>query len=128
MTTVVLACGLKKILIVDDEQLIGWSLMKLFDLYDYEAFYANQPEEAKRLMERESFDLVLTDYKMPSGSGMDLLAEIKQQHPRTKVVMMTAFPSELSREKALLAGADEFITKPFDLEDVFQTAERVIRN
>lgn len=115
-----------RILIVDDECLIRYSLIDVFKQHGYETSFAKCAEDASEQLEKRSFDLVLTDYKMRGRTGLDLVVEIKKKYPKTKVFLMTAFTSQIDKERSLSAGADEFIPKPFDLEKVVQLARKIL--
>src|SRR5688500_20028923 len=71
--------------------------------------------EARSQLLRNSYDLCLTDMRLPDGSGMDLVAEISQKHPNTPVAMITAFGNVEAAVEALKAGAFDFVAKPVDL-------------
>ncbi len=110
----------KRLLIVDDEETLTFSLYQSFIISDkdYEVVTANSGEEALEKIDRGPFDLVLTDIFMPGISGFDLLKTIKQKHPETVVVVMTAYGSEEKREEALELGAGDYFEKPFEMKDV----------
>jgi DNA-binding NtrC family response regulator len=110
----------KRILIVDDEESITFSLYQSFILSenDYEIATANSGEEALNKIAEAPFDLVLTDIFMPGLSGYDLLMTIKRKYPKTHVVVMTAYGSEKRREKAFELGAKEYFEKPFEMKEL----------
>jgi DNA-binding NtrC family response regulator len=106
------------ILVVDDERSIRVGLKGLLTKEGYEVSVAESGDEALRLLGNQSFDLVLTDLRMPGLDGLGLLKRIKEQYPDTLVVMMTAYGSEKIAVEAMKAGALDYIVKPFDNEEV----------
>jgi len=110
----------KRLLIVDDEETLTFSLYQSFIISknDYEVVTANSGEEALEKIAEAPFDLVLTDIFMPGISGFDLLKSIKQNHPQTDVVVMTAYGSEEKKDEAFQLGAKEYFEKPFEMQDI----------
>ncbi|MBI3302386.1 MAG: sigma-54-dependent Fis family transcriptional regulator [Deltaproteobacteria bacterium] len=104
------------ILVVDDERSIRVGLKGLLAKEGHEVSTAESGEEALRLLDSQPFDLVLTDLRMPGLDGIGLLKKIKERHPDTLVVMMTAYGSEKIAVEAMKAGAHDYIVKPFDNE------------
>jgi len=108
-----------KILVVDDEapvrDIVKKGLSKMGG-YDVEA--AQNGLEAIEKMERDVFDLVLTDLKMPEMDGLDLLKTIKGTRPETMVILMTAYGSIETAVEAMKMGANDYITKPVDFNDL----------
>jgi DNA-binding response OmpR family regulator/predicted regulator of Ras-like GTPase activity (Roadblock/LC7/MglB family) len=112
--------AVKKILVVDDEADILWSLKEFLVNKELQAqvVTAASGEEALEKLARERIDLVITDIKMPGMSGLDLLVEIKNRFPYISVIIMTAFPSSEFKREALLKGGMYFIEKPFDIKNL----------
>lgn len=104
----------KKILVVDDEKLIRWSLQKDLSAQGYSVSSAATAGEAQRALENGSYDLVLCDLKLPDFSGLDLLHKIKKGLPDLAVIVITAYGDITSAVDAMKAGASDFITKPFE--------------
>ena len=117
----------KSILIIDDEldmlQLLKRSLEP--DLH-CRIRTAQSGREGLHMLERESFDLVLADIKMPEMDGLELLEWIKRDYPEMTVVMMTAFGGVEIAVEAMRNGAYDFITKPFDLETIHIRLEKAL--
>jgi DNA-binding NtrC family response regulator len=114
-----------KILIVDDEKNIRSSLVTFFRGCGYDVFSAENGTEALELLST-SPDLVLTDYRMAELNGLELLKEIKRRRPDTAVVLMTAFATVENAVAAIKAGAFDYITKPFTLDQIQHLAERAL--
>jgi two-component system, NtrC family, response regulator PilR len=108
-----------RLLIVDDEASLLEFLSLLFRQEGYHTTTAGSVAAARQVLaEGEGFDLLLCDLYMPDGSGMDLLREVRQQHPQTSVIVMTAYTSTGSAIEAMRAGAYDYLSKPFDVEEV----------
>ena len=103
--------------IIDDEQGICVSL-SLALKKDYQVATFNSAAPALERMKSESCDVVLLDLKLKEEDGMEVLRQIKQEHPDVSVIMMTAFGSIGSSVEAIKAGAYTYLTKPLDLEQL----------
>lgn len=106
----------KKLLVVDDETEICEFLKSFFEEREYEVYTANTGEEAIEGVRNLTPQLVLLDVHMPGMDGMNVLKEIKQNHPEIKVIMVTALETREKIEEAMRLGADNYITKPLSLE------------
>jgi two-component system response regulator PilR (NtrC family) len=115
-----------RLLIVDDEQSLVEFLSLLFQGEGYEVDTASSAEEARRELEGRSYDLVLCDILMPDGNGLDLLKEIKGANGNTAVIMMTAYTSTKSAIEAMKLGAYDYISKPFDVEELKVLAQKAL--
>ena len=87
----------------------------------------NNPLEAAELLEQDSFDLILTDLKMPGLDGMELLARAKSRDEDALVLVITAYGSLESAEEAMAKGAFDFITKPFRKEQILLAIDKAMR-
>lgn len=105
----------QKILIVDDEPDIRELLEITLGRMKLETRSARDVSEAREWLGRESFDLCLTDMRLPDGTGLELVQHIQQRYPQLPVAMITAFGSLDTAINALKAGAFDFLTKPVDL-------------
>lgn len=108
----------EKILVVDDEQSMRDILSIMLKREGYHVATASDGEEAIRLVNREIFDLAITDVKMPRLSGLEFLRVIKEVAPQTIVLMITAFASTESAVEAMKEGAYDYLTKPFKVDEV----------
>lgn len=106
------------ILIVEDEETQRSLLGGLLRKEGYTVGEAADGESAAALFQKEIFEIVLLDYKLPDTDGLTLLKKIKEVNPATEVVMITAFGSIENAVGALKAGASEYLTKPVDLDDL----------
>jgi two-component system response regulator AtoC len=104
----------KKILIIDDEKLIRWSLIQKLSEWNFETLEAETCELGKQILESDSPDLVVLDVNLPDKKGTDFLEEIKGQWPEIPVIMITAYGSIDDAVTAMRRGAYDFITKPIN--------------
>ncbi len=109
---------MEKILIVDDERSMRDVLSIMLKRAGYGVTIATDAEEAIGEINKEIFDLVITDLKMPKGSGLDVLKAVKAASPETMVLVVTAFASTESAVEAMKQGAYDFLTKPFQVDEV----------
>ena len=110
-----------RLLVVDDETSIVDFLALLFEEEGYSVETAHSTTEARQVLGRKTFDLVLCDVLMPDGSGLDLLREVKatsDSQAVPAVVMMTAYTSTKTAIEAMKAGAADYVSKPFDVEEL----------
>ena len=114
----------ENVLIVDDEKLIRWSMKQKLESWNYQVSEAEDIQEALRKIGQELPDLVTLDIKLPDGSGIELLKEIKESHPALPVIMITAFGVVDVAVQALKLGAYDFIEKPIN----FEKLENIVRN
>ena len=108
----------QKILVVDDEQLIRWSLEQNLKKQGYEVFSAGSGEDALRIVREESPDLVLQDIQLPGISGLEVLEKIKEHDEEIIVIMVTALGVLETAVKAMRLGAHDYINKPFNLDEL----------
>ena len=104
------------ILVIDDEGGIRESLEVLLSLEGYSVKTVPDGEQGLRMLEMESFDLILLDLALPGQSGLDLLPQIKERQPETPVIMITAYGTVDNVVEAIRAGAENFVQKPWDNE------------
>ncbi len=115
---------MEKILVVDDEKGMRDFLALVLKKEGYFVAVASDGEEALKILQKDIFDLVITDVKMPKLSGIDVLKAVKETASETLVIMITAFASTETAIEALKEGAYDYITKPFQIEEV----KLIIRN
>jgi two-component system response regulator AtoC len=114
----------RNLLIVDDDRAMRELLVSLFAEQGYEVCEASCSAEALKLASDTEFDAVLSDIKMPGGSGIEMMGKLREMRPATPVVLMTAFGSIDSAVEALRAGAVDYITKPFEPDAVLLPVAR----
>ena len=116
----------QKILIVDDEPMIRRLLHVKLSRQGYHCEEAGNAIEALDKMTTYTADLIMLDMKMPGMSGMDLLAELKATYPNTAVIMATAVAEANLAIQCMSLGADDYITKPFNLDEVVLNVEKTL--
>lgn len=112
----------KRILVADDEAGLRSLLAKMLKKAGYEVTAVENGMEASLQIEREAFDLVLTDYAMPNIDGLELLRRIKAKHPSLPVIVISG---EGPVAEILKSGALTFIEKPFNMKDVLTLVQSV---
>ena len=115
---------MQKILVVDDEKSMRDFLSIVLKREGYYVSTAEDGEIARQSLEKEIFDLVITDMKMPRGNGIELLKVVKELSKETVVLVITAFASTETAIEAMRQGAYDYLTKPFQIEEV----KHIIRN
>jgi len=116
----------RRLLIVDDEQSLLDFLEILFRDEGYEVVTADSVAAAREVLQRSTPDLVLCDILMPDGNGLDLLEEIKGRKDSPPVLMMTAYTSTRSAIEAMKLGAYDYVSKPFDNDELKVLVEKAL--
>ncbi|MCU0256430.1 MAG: sigma-54 dependent transcriptional regulator [Vicinamibacterales bacterium] len=107
-----------RILIADDERSMRELLSIVLKREGYEVVVAESGSQAVAALERHGFDLVISDLKMPDMSGVDVLRAAKQVDPELSAIVITAFASTETAVEALRLGASDYLTKPFDVDEL----------
>src|ERR1700746_2743324 len=115
-----------KILIIDDERLVRWSLRQKCEEWGYQVVEAASGEPGLRLAQHESPELVLLDVSMPDINGIQVLEQIKKAQDSPPVIMITADPQLDDVKTALKLGAYDFIGKPLDFEELRVTIQNAL--
>ncbi|MCK4351118.1 MAG: sigma-54-dependent Fis family transcriptional regulator, partial [Candidatus Krumholzibacteria bacterium] len=108
----------RKILIIDDEKAIRWSLGEAFKNEGYEIEEAENGKKGIKLFQKDPADLVLLDLKLPDTDGISVLKKLKAEEENVQVIMMTAYGEVETAVEALKGGAYDFLLKPFQLEKI----------
>ena len=114
------------ILVVDDEDALRTVLSSELTNEGYDVRTAADGDEAITELDKAKYDLVLLDIKMPRMNGFEVLKYIREKHGKTKVVMLTGFADLKNAIESKKLGADDFVSKPYDLVDLLTTIERVL--
>lgn len=114
------------ILIVEDEPSIRQSFTLILNAAGQHVKTAKDAYEGLKILEKEQFDLIFHDYKLPGMDGLDALKIIKEKYPDINVVIETAYVSEAVYNKAFELGAFDYLSLPFNMEDVYKIVERVM--
>jgi CheY-like chemotaxis protein len=116
--------GEKRVLVVDDEEKVVFFLRESLEElgHDFTISAAKSADEALEKIEQQPYDLVISDLRMPGTDGLDLLREIKERSPDTRLVLMTAYGSDKVEADAQSLQVFEYITKPFHVSDLIDIA------
>ena len=117
----------EKILVTDDEEGVRRLLKQIFLDEGYQVITAADGEEALRKLAEESPQVMTLDIKMPGMSGMEVLARLSDEQPDVCLIMVTAVNDVSSAVEAMKQGALDYITKPFDPDEVLQKVRRAIQ-
>ena len=117
---------MKQVLIVDDEKITLRALREEFSNAGYAVTAVTDGEAASNLIPRQHFDLILLDMQLPGKTGLEVLKECHAQSPETIVIMITAFASVENAVTAMRAGASDYITKPYDIDDMLAKVEKLL--
>lgn len=117
---------MKPVWIVDDDQSIRWVLEKALAREKLECRSFSDPNEVLDALEKSAPQVIISDIRMPKGSGINLLQQIKAEHPEIPVIIMTAYSDLDSAVASFQGGAFEYITKPFDIGDAIEIVHRAI--
>jgi DNA-binding NtrC family response regulator len=117
---------MEKLLVVDDMKSILDLLSVVFQKEGYQVKTSTSAAKVFELIEKEDFDLVISDIRMPEVNGMDLLKYLREHRPDIPVVMITAYGSLKQAVEALKMGAVDYIVKPFDVEELKITVAQAL--
>jgi two-component system, NtrC family, response regulator AtoC len=123
-----LADSVRTILVVDDEAEIRALLTDLLKDAGYKSRHAKTGAEAIAAVAKQMPDLVMMDIKLPDQDGLAVLRQLKREHPDLEVIVMTAFGGSSSAIKAMENGAYDYVTKPFEMDDLLATLKRVFEH
>lgn len=117
---------MKPIWIIDDDKSIRWVFEKALARTDMEFKTFSSVPEAMNALNKETPQVVVSDIRMPGGSGLDFLQEIKKQLPDVPVIIMTAYSDLESAVAAFQGGAFEYLAKPFDVDQAIEVIRRAV--
>ncbi|NOZ68545.1 MAG: sigma-54-dependent Fis family transcriptional regulator [Deferribacteres bacterium] len=115
----------KKILVIDDEAIVRRSCERTLQPEGFDTKVSASGKEGIELLEKEPFDLVLLDLKMPDMDGIEVLKKIKAAWPETKVVIITGYSTVETAVKTLKLGAHNYIEKPFTPDTLVNAVKEV---
>ncbi len=116
-----------RILIVEDEVTLNKTIAEGLQEFGYQTDSSENYKDAEYYIGIRNYDLVLTDWMLPDGDGIDLISLVKQKSARTAVVVVSAKDDKESEIKVLRAGADDYIRKPFDFDVLVARLEARLR-
>jgi DNA-binding NtrC family response regulator len=115
----------RRLLVVDDERLVRWSLAERFRADGFDVMEAGSVEAANEQLGK-SPDAVILDFRLPDGDGVSILKRIRQNDPDLPVIMLTAHKDAETIVSAMKAGASDYVTKPFEVNDVAMRLARAL--
>jgi DNA-binding NtrC family response regulator len=115
-------------LIVEDNKGLLNILKEAFETENYSLTLCESAEEAKEIIDKIDFDIVITDLKLPGEDGISILKFVKQKNPETDVILITAYGTIDKAVEAMKIGAADFITKPFSLDYIRLLVAKIIAN
>jgi DNA-binding NtrC family response regulator len=113
-----------KLLLVDDEERFLSSTKILLEKRGVEAYTANCGKDALKIIETENIDVVILDVKMPEQDGIEVLSQIKVEHPMVQVILLTGHASVESAVDGLKIGAFDYLMKPCDINILLEKANK----
>lgn len=116
-----------RILIVEDEVTLNRTIAEGIQEYGYQTDSSESYKDAVYYIGIRNYDLILADWMLPDGNGIDLINIVKQKSPRTAVVIISAKDDKESEIKSFQAGADDYIKKPFDFDILMARIEARLR-
>jgi len=119
---------MSKILLIEDDISFCKLLEKFLIKKAYDVTVAFSAEEARLAMKKESFDLILTDLRLPDSDGIGLMSEFKTSNPEIPVVLMTGYSDVNTAVKAIKNGAADYISKPFNPDEVLLVITNALKN
>jgi two-component system NtrC family response regulator len=118
-----------RLLVVDDEESICFSMSEYFSLHGYRVDTARELEEAEKLIEATEYKVVIQDLRLTTTrnpDGLDIIRMIRSQNPQTRIIVLTAYGSSEMEDEARRCGADAFLRKPKPLSQVAQVVQGLL--
>lgn len=115
-----------KILVVDDDSGIGEMLKTLLEFYDYKVTVTERPEETEKLIAEHDIDLVMLDMLISGVNGTDVCARLRQNEETKDVPVLMMSALHDAGSKCRKAGANDFIAKPFEMDDLIEKINEVL--
>jgi len=116
-----------RILIIESDKALNRLLAQKLKESGYQNDIAESMADGRYYTDIRNYDLVLLDWDLEDGNGIDLIPEIKDRHPKTAIIVLSAYDDKESEIKALKIGADDYIKKPFDLDILLMRIEAKLR-
>lgn len=119
---------MNNILVIDDDSYICNLLVNYLEKNGYQAQYSLTGNKGIKLIEKKKFDLVLSDFRLPDGDGMEILKKIKELKPDLPVIIMTAYADVRMAVKLIKSGAFDYVTKPIQPEEILNLINKATPN
>lgn len=107
-----------KVLLIEDNRMIGDLLLNMLKLRQYTVDWLTSGEDVSLYMEQIHYDLILVDWMLPDMTGVDIIHHIRQSGNAIPIIMLTAKSQTADKVEGLTAGADDYVTKPFEFEEL----------
>lgn len=123
--------AMPRLLIVDDEESICFSMSEYFSLQGYKVDTASELEEAERLIEATEYKVVIQDLRLSekrNPDGLDIIKLVRDHNPQTRIIVLTAYGSTDMEDQARRCGADAFLRKPKPLSQVAQVIQGLLES
>lgn len=121
-----MAPGAANVLVVEDEKLLSWSLVKSLSKWGFDVHPVFTAHEAMEEIRKSGYDIVLLDYKLPDLNGLEVARRIRRTHPTSVILLVTAFQlSELPVDRGLIDG---YFNKPLDLQMLHRTLKKICKD
>lgn len=118
----------ERILVVDDDPGLSEVIGMLLEREGYAVKRAGTKKEGIGVVEAGELDLVVTDLKLPDGTGLDVIAGVRARRPRLPIIMITSYSSMESAIDALRAGANDYVIKPFNNDEFLRAIARALND
>jgi len=115
-----------QLLIIDDEPIIGKRLQHAFGKVGLNALIFTSPQAAMEAMNKESFNVVITDFRMKGMDGLEVFRQVKQLNQKTKVIIISGSASPETVDTAFQEGVFDFLVKPFRLDELKSSVSRAM--
>lgn len=116
----------RRLLVVDDDDGVRENLTELFETFGFEVRTAANAREALARLEDGAVDLLLTDYRMPGPTGLELIETSRQAHPGLRAILMTAFGDSFTEIESVRRGAVGYMNKPFEAQEIVDLVENIL--
>jgi DNA-binding NtrC family response regulator len=122
---------LPRLLVIDDEESICFSMSEYFSLHGYRVDTAQELDEAEKLIESREYKVVIQDLRLATTrnpDGLNIIKKIRGHNPQTRIIVLTAYGSSEMEDEARRCGADAFLRKPKPLSQVAQVVQGLIES
>lgn len=116
-----------RVLLVEDDAMIGETLEASLQQEHYAVDWVQDGHSASLALEHDWYDLILLDLGLPRKQGLEVLTQYRKQHGQAAVLILTARDASADRVKGLDSGADDYLVKPFDLDELFARIRALLR-
>lgn len=116
-----------RILLVEDDHLLGDTVQRALEAEGYAADWLREGNLALATLKAETYDLAVLDLRLPGQSGLEILRAMRQQQMETPVLVLTACDDIRDKVDVLDSGADDYLTKPFDMDELFARVRSLLR-